>query len=217
MLRIKRAHSPCLRDEVFALRYRFYRKEEAVPRNALESFEDEYDYQSNHILWVLTADERVVGSIRTTWSDPAVGEAIPEMRTYGEEIAQLVPDGSCVLSGNRLVTEPDLSLVSSQFVLLLLRHHMMVASFRADWAVAAARTNHLAFYRRLLMLEKVSEAKTYPGLLCPMYLMACDFRANIDRVLLQTPLLKAMGYERLFLDNNYADLWEVGLPVEIYA
>lgn len=217
MLKIKRAHSDLLRDEVFALRYRSYRKEAAIPANDAEAFEDEFDHQSNHILWALTSDERVVGSIRTTWFEPGANEAIPEMHAYSDEMARVVPRDARVLSGNRLVTDPDLSLVSAQFVVLLLRHHMMVAMLRADWAVAAARTNHLAFYRRLLGLEKASDAKVYPGLLCPMYLMACDFRANIDRVLRNTPLLRAAGYERLLLDSNYADLWEVGLPVEVRA
>jgi len=217
MLRIKRAHLPPLREEVFALRYRSYRKEAAIARHPSEAFEDEYDYQSNHILWALTFEERVVGSIRTTWFEPGANELIPEMRTYSEEIAELVPEGCRLLSGNRLVTDPDLSLMSAQFVILLLRHHMMVAALKADWAVAAARINHVAFYRRLLMLEKASSPKMYPGLLCRMYLMACDFRANIDQVLLNTPMLRGRGYERLLLDNDYADVWEIGLPVEVHA
>lgn len=216
MLRIKRAHSSPLRDEIFALRYRSYRKEGAIARRSSEAFEDEYDYQSNHILWALTFEERVVGSIRTTWFEPGGSEFIPEMRAYSEEIARLVPEGCRLLSGNRLVTDPDLSLASGQFVILLLRHHMMVAMLKADWAVAAARINHIPFYRRLLMLEKASPPRTYPGLRCQMYLMACDFRANIDRVLFNTPMLRGRGYERVLLDNDYADVWEIGLPVEVH-
>lgn len=217
MLRIKRAHSLPLREEIFALRYRSYRKERAIAANHSEAFEDEFDYQSNHVLWALTSEEKVVGSIRTTWFQRGEKELIPEMKTYSQEISALVPDGCTVLSGNRLVTDPDLSMRSAQFVILLLRHHMMVAALKADWAVAAARTNHVAFYRRLLMLEKASSPKVYPGLLCQMHLMACDFRANIGKVLRNTPMLRGLGYERVLLDDAYADIWEIGLPVEVRA
>jgi len=213
-LRIKRVHSGQLRDEVYCLRYRAYRKEEAIEPNEAEAFEDEYDHQPNHILWALTYEERVIGSIRTTWFNPDEPYKIPEMQAYCDAISCAVPGGARILSGNRLVTDPDLASVSSRLVLILLRHYMVVARNKADWAIAAARTNHLAFYRRVLHLEKVSEGRTYPGLLCPMHLMACDFHKNIPEVIVKTPLLKPKGYEKIFLDPNYEDVWEIGLPVE---
>lgn len=212
--RIKRAHSPQLRDEVYCLRYRAYRKEDAIEPNDLQSFEDQYDHQPNHVIWALTCEERVIGSIRTTWFDPEEPYKIPEMQAYGDVISSIVPSDARILSGNRLVTEPDLVSVSSRLVLILLRHYMVVARTMADWAIAAARTNHLAFYRRVLHLEKVSEGRIYPGLRCPMHLMACDFHENFSQVIERTPLLKPRGYEKMFLDPNYQDVWEIGLPVE---
>ena len=214
MLKMKRAHSCAMRDEIYALRYRAYRKEEAIEANNIEAFEDQYDHQPNNVLWALTLDEKVVGSIRTTWFDPADPHPIPEMHAYSEEISRLVPFGVRMLSGNRLVTEPTLAAMSAQFVFFLLMHHMVVAQKRADWAVAAARINHLAFYRRVLRLERASEGKPYPGLCCPMYLMACDFKANIDSVMEKMPQLKPRGFEQMFLDPHYEDAWEIGLPVE---
>ena len=54
MLRVKRVHSEALRDEVFALRYRAYRSENAIAESPHERFEDAYDAQPNHIPWALT-------------------------------------------------------------------------------------------------------------------------------------------------------------------
>lgn len=214
-LRIKRVHSPQLRDEVYCLRYRAYRKEDAIEPNDLESFQDQYDHQPNHVLWALTCEERVIGSLRNTWFDPDAPYKIPEMQAYSDAISSTVPTGARIVSGNRLVTEPDLILMSSRLVLILLRLNMVVAGAKADWAIAAARTNHLAFYRRVLQLEKVSEGRAYPGLRCPMHLMACDFHKNVSEVMGRTPLLKSRGYEKVFLDPNYQDVWEIGLPVEV--
>ena len=214
-LRIKRAHTATLRDEVYSLRYRAYRKEDAVDPNASEAFEDQYDHQPNHALWALTYEDKVIGSVRTTWFDPAEPHPIPEMDAYREDLAKVVAKDACILSGNRLVTEPNLSSAGAQAVLLLLRHFMVTASHRAsDWAVAAARSNHLVFYRKVFRASVVSQSRMYPGLRCPMHLMICDLRRNNAFITEETPSLKPRGYEQVFLDQKYQEIWEIGLPVE---
>jgi hypothetical protein len=215
-LRIRRAHSTRLRDEVYSLRYRAYRKEEAIEPSVFEAFEDRYDHQPNHVLWALTYEDRVIGSIRTTWFDPAERHPIPEMHAYSEELAKIVANDASILSGNRLVTDPDLSSANPQAVLLLLRHFMVTASYKSsDWAVAAARSNHVAFYRRVFRARVVSESRVYPGLRCPMFLMACDLRQNDGLITQKTPSLQPRGYEQVFLDQKYQEIWEIGLPLEI--
>ena len=187
MLRMKRVHSETLRDEVYALRYRAYRREEAIDACPTERFTDTYDAQPNHIIWALTEHERVIGSIRTTWYDPAHSWSIPEMEGYGEDVARIVPQNMRILSGNRFVTEPDQSSRSSLFAMLLLRYYMIVAHQRAEYALAAVRINHLPFYRRVLQLERASEGRTYPGLnstMCPswsMVMMASSVASTMAR------------------------------------
>lgn len=214
MLRIKRAYSRRLREEVYALRYRAYRKEDAIETNKTESFEDEFDHQPNHVLWALSSEEKVIASIRTTWFHPNEPHVIPEMKAYSNDISAGLPTNVRIVSGNRLVTDPDITSITPQLVLVLLRHYMVIANHKADWAIAAVRVNHVAFYRRVLNLEKISDAKIYPGLRCSMHLLACDFQRNIGAVVEKTPMLKPRGYEKLFLDDEYEDVWEIGLPVE---
>ena len=214
MLRVKRVHSEALRNEVFALRYRAYRSENAIAESPHERFEDAYDAQPNHILWALTDHERVVGSIRTTWHEPNAPWTIPEMEGYAGDVARIAPAQARMLSGNRFVTDPERPDRDSLYAMLLLRLHMMVADARAEWAFAAVRINHLPFYRRVLRLERASEGRLYPGLTSTMYLTACHFPTHIDRVYANTPALRPRGYERLFTDDRYRDVWEVGLPAE---
>jgi hypothetical protein len=213
MLRVKRVHTDELREEVYALRYRAYLSESAIESTPEERFEDKYDRQPNHILWAITEHEKVIGSIRTTWFDPSQGWSIPEMDGYGDDFRRAIPAGSRVLSGNRFVTEPGRTDSGSLFAMLLLRHHLYVATVKADHAVAAVRINHLPFYKRILRLERVSEGKQYPGLTSTMFLTACEFKANIDSVYRISPQLRPHGWERVFLDEAYKDLWEVGLPI----
>lgn len=216
MLRIKRAYSRRLREEVYALRYRAYRKEDAIETNKTESFEDEFDHQPNHVLWAISSEEKVIASIRTTWFHPEKPHIIiPEMKTYADDISVGIPVNSRIISGNRLVTDPDITSATPQLILVLLRHLLAIAHQKADWGVCAMRINHVAFYQRVLNLEKISDAKIYPGLRCSMHLLAGEFHRNIGGVLEKTPMLKPKGYEKLFFDNNYEDVWETGLPVEI--
>jgi hypothetical protein len=216
MLRIKRAHTEDLKEEVYALRYRAYLQEGAIEPHPSERFCDHFDNQPNNVTWALTDHGRVVGSIRTTWYDPAdPTHKIPEQLGYPEEVERLATASQRILSGNRFVTEPDRPQRDSLYPILLLRHHMMVAHQRADLALAAVRSNHLPFYRRMLQLERVSEGRIYPGLKSVMYLTACNFSNGVDSVYVNTPSLKPKGYERMFLDLNYKDIWEVGIPAEI--
>ena len=85
----------------------------------------------------------------------------------------------------------------------------------ADYGVIAVRKSHAAFYRRKFNLQEISEAKKYPNLDCSMHLMACDFKINSGPVFIKSPVLKPKGYERVFFDDNYQDIWEIGLPVEL--
>lgn len=216
MLRIKRVHSPKLRDQVYALRYRAYRREGALDTIASERFEDRYDAQPNHVLWAVTDDDRVVGSIRTTWYDPTQPQwRIPEMDGYAEDVMRHVPTGKRLFSGSRFVTEQEGSHLGTRLPLILLRCHVMTFDlYGCEWALAAVRQNHLPFYQRVLRLSRISEGRVYPGLKTTMLLTACNFRKNIDAVYRHTPELIPRAREADLASDIHRNLWENGLPVE---
>jgi len=216
-LRIKRVISADLRDQVYELRYRAYRSENAIPVSRSERFFDDYDGQPNHVTFALMEGPRLVGSIRGTWFDPdRPDERIPEMERYASSIQSITSEGSKILSGNRFVIDPHREKKSHLYAFLLIRQLMLLAHRRADIGLAAARKNHLPFYKRVLKLNRVSEAMTYPGLTCEMYLTSCRFQENIESVYQRYPILKSVGYERVLFDPQYEDVWEVGLPVEAF-
>jgi hypothetical protein len=214
MLKIKRVHSPELRDEVYALRYRAYRDIGALNEDESQRFKDLYDEQPNHILWALTEDDSVVGSIRTTWFANNEPYLIPEMDAYGDAIRSFVSNQHRLVSANRFVTDPGRADRDRHFALFLMRHVAVVAQVRADYLLAAVRANHLLFYKRVLLLNPISEGIQYPGLNSTMYLTAHNFSEKIGQIYEKTPVLKPKGYERIFFDDNYRDVWEIGLPIE---
>lgn len=217
MLHIRRAIHPELREQIYALRYRAYRRENALDEIPGAMFTDRYDMQPNHVLWAITENDRVVGSIRTMWFDPEQPQwRIPEMDGYAEAMSQHIPAGRKIFSGNRFVTEPRDDHLQSKLPLILLRFHVM--TFKAcgcEWAVAAVRKKHLPFYERVLHLDKISDGRLYPGLKTTMYLTACDFKKNVDSVLVNTPLLAPFPNDNNLIRDEYRDLWETGLPLEL--
>jgi hypothetical protein len=60
----------------------------------------------------------------------------------------------------------------------------------------------------------MSDQRIYPGLSSPMQLFRSNFTQMGEQIRQATPLLRPSGYERVLLDPNYEDVWEVGLPVE---
>lgn len=91
MLRIRRVDSAIWRDRICALRYRAYRRHQAIPENPTERFGDSFDLQANHVLWALTEGINVVGSIRVTWHKPGMPYQIPEQIGYAPAIRASVP------------------------------------------------------------------------------------------------------------------------------
>jgi len=218
MLRIKHAHTAALREKVFRLRYRAYRKEDAILPNASEAFEDAFDRQPNHVLWALTDEDKVVGSVRVAWYDPKDPHQIPEMGAYSDELGQAIPVGTRILSSSRFVTDPDVTQTTAQFAQILMRHVFVTAAEKLlDWGVTAVRSNHVAFYRRTFGAKVVSEARLYPGLRCPMHLLALRFTVAAEKLRQSVPLLRPQGNERVLLDPQCRDLWEQGLPVAVAA
>ena len=218
MLCIKRVHTAALREKIYRLRYRAYRKENAIPENAAGRFQDAFDEQPNHVLWALADGDRIIGAVRTTWFDPAEPHLIPEMHAYGDDLRRAIPAGARICSGNRLVTDPDLALTTSRFALLLMRLSVFTAGQKgADWQITTARSNHLKFYRRVFGCPVVSEGKLYPGLQCKMSLMAMRFDLVSQWIRDHLPCMQPRGYEGMFLDPACRHLWEQGHPVEAAA
>jgi hypothetical protein len=214
MLEMKRALSRELKEQVYALRYRAYRSVDAIEESPYERFSDAYDEQPNHALWALLENGRLVGSIRSAWYEPQSVWSIPELDTYATDLA-LVPGAELGLySGNRFVVCPDFAKRSDTYAMHLLRFHILLAQTFPAVVLAAVRGHHVPFYKRVLLLERVSKARLYPGLNCSMYLLACRYHEQIAAVYEKTPSLFPKEHERMLVDPAAADRWESGVKLE---
>lgn len=67
--------------------------------------------------------------------------------------------------------------------------------FNADIGLASVRTEHQAFYRRVMM-RSICESRPYPGLKKPIGLMEIDFPAMHDKLFARYPFLRSSESER---------------------
>ena len=76
--------------------------------------------------------------------------------------------------------------------------------FGADKLLATVRTEHQAFYKRLLGHRVVCEARPYPTLTKPLSLMVLDFPTQQERILRRYPFFASTQSERLSLFGHWA-------------
>ncbi len=190
MLTVEAVRCAALRQDVYALRYRAYLHEGAIEPNPSGLFRDRYDDQPNHILWALFDEGKLRGSLRTVWFHPRDPWSIPERDCFPEAIAQTLPPEARLIAGNRFVTEPFRAHRTAAYAMELLKHHLARMPGRADYALAAVRANHLRFYRQIMRMDRISEPRIYPGLNCPMYLLASNVEQNLTVIWAHTPALR---------------------------
>ena len=60
----------------------------------------------------------------------------------------------------------------------------------ANWVITAVRARHIAFYKRILRMEQLSEAKPYPLLTGEFALMGINYQTMAETVYKRLPDLK---------------------------
>ena len=222
-LRIMRVHSESCLRHVYSLRYRAYRREEAIGVNPTELFKDRYDEQRNHIIWALASGKQIVGSIRTMWGTNGVESkpSTPELDAYSDLVAPVAGPDFCLVSGNRFVTDPDDLSVGRRHLMLLMRYHLLATKhvskdFPNVVALAAVRDHHVAWYERVLKLRKIPGAppRIFPNLNAEMYLLHNRYRDNIGDVHQSFPVLRDRIEDWRLLDESQKDSWEEGIVCE---
>lgn len=180
-VRVVRAETPALRDQVYALRYRAYRRVEAIAENLDERFSDAYDRKPNAMPYLLLAGDIPAGSIRACVYRPGEDFGLPAFETYREEIASQIGLDKRIVESSRFVFADEAFDVT-----LDLQYHLyrMIAAnalvHNADWVITAMRRRHVPIYRRLFGAQRLSEPKPYYGLRDEMVLCGGPFSSFAD-------------------------------------
>ncbi len=190
------ALDPETRRDAFRLRYESYLYFGYISPNDDELFSDEYDSLPNSRTVVLYRFGVPIGSVRTCLltAESGHGGASPASHAFPEEVQRILAGdrpgghgGFRAVETTRLVRSPSV-LNNTGLIFMLYRMAGYIGiTADAEILLACVREEHVSFYQRLGYSSK-TELRPYPGLHCPMLLMACD-RERYDVTRLTYPIL----------------------------
>jgi hypothetical protein len=188
---------------VAGMRYEAYFKQGATSFSSDRLLADRYDDSPNAITGILGFDGLICASIRLhvvteEWHDSPAVEAFPD------HLKPLIRNGHRLVDPNCFCVDPLLSGGVPELAYLTLRLPFMMAELRGRTLVTATvRSEHAAFYRRVLRCHQVAPPKLYAGRTKPLGLMLCDFDSERSAILSRNPFFApAPGeIERIGLDR----------------
>ncbi|MEM6663763.1 MAG: GNAT family N-acyltransferase [Pseudomonadota bacterium] len=191
-LRVGIARSDADLSAVYHLRYQAYLAQGAIEPKPVARFIDRYDLTQTALQLMVTEHGRLVGALRLAFQPPTgVGIAdypsSPEFIVFPDVLDRLDYRDRPISSGSRLCIE-DGHPKRSQIALLLMMA-LIYGSYGAGagWGIASARGSHVAFYRRILMMDPMCDERPMPGLNLTYRLMATDVMAHLQTRLSKVP------------------------------
>jgi len=209
----RRADSDDEREAIYRLRYNCYVGEGAIRAKFERTFTDPYDELGNCWIFGVHLDGRLVSSIRMHIATKDFPE-LPSLSVFPEILIPELEAGKIIIDPTRHAVDKDASRRYPQLVYLTMRLGWLAAEyFQADTVLAAVRTEHQAFYKRVFGHQLVSEARPYPHLEKPISLMTLDYFSARNRVNSRQPFFRSTFFERRMLferlqDTKAADVLE---------
>jgi len=187
------ARDDATRQDAYSLRYLCYLDGGFIAPNKQKSFSDKFDGLSNTETVVVYQGDEPIASVRVCFLSLSSSSPAPARDTFPDEVeALLLPyrrsdRGMEAVETTRLVTSPRFA--NDQGLVFLLYRLAGLLGIQRDVRIllSCVRHNHVPFYRRL-RYTAVAGPKRYPGLTCPMHLLACS-RGDYNAVRGRFPLM----------------------------
>jgi hypothetical protein len=200
----RRADTPEEREAIFRLRYDAYVRDGYIKPNPTRRFTDPVDDRDNTWLFGVYVDDRLVSAIRMTVTLPG-NTYVPEHDVFVETLDPYLAAGKILVDPSRFITDRDASKQHPELRYVTLRlPWLALGYFGADYMLAAVRTTHEAFYRRLWGHQTVCPPKLYPNLKMHVGLMMLDYRNQRLAVHRRYPFFESSAFERRMLFERTA-------------
>lgn len=195
----RRADSSAERSAIFRLRHEAYLREGAIAPRPSGEFTDPFDDQDNAWIFGVYVDGKLASSIRLNITLPG-SAGFPTLDAFPDMLSAGVDAGKCYIDPTRFVTDRAASRQFPELPYVTVRLPWMASEyFNADVLLAAVRSEHQAFYKRLLGHKAVCPPRPYPNLQKPISLMTLDYQAARERVQRRYPFFRSTYFERRML------------------
>lgn len=192
--------APEEKDLIYLMRYRAYLHGGLISPSETLRVTDRYDHSPNVWLFGIFVDGELCGSFRlhvltSEWRDSYTTEL------FGDILHERLDRGEVFIDPARFTADPEKARRFPELPYLTVRLAYMACDyFNADTGLAMVRTDHQAFYRRVLLSETISEPRPFPGWdTKQVILMASDFPKVRERILTRFPIMRSNAFERRML------------------
>jgi hypothetical protein len=192
--------TPEEKDLIYLMRYRAYLHGGLISPSETLRVTDRYDDSPNVWLFGIYVDGELCGSFRlhvltSEWRDSYTTEL------FGDILHPRLDRGEVFIDPARFTADPDKARRFPELPYLTVRLAYMACDyFNADTGLAMVRTDHQAFYRRVLLSETISEPRPFPGWdTKKVILMASDFPKVREKILTRFPIMRSNAFERRML------------------
>jgi hypothetical protein len=187
------------REAIFRLRYRAYMREGAISQNSCGTFSDPYDEKGNGFLFGFYIDGELASSIRVHVASKEHPD-FTSFEVFSDYLQPEIDAGKVIVDTTRFVTDETFSRLYPALPYATMRVAGMACEyFSADQLLAAVRTEHQAFYRRVFHHHVVRAARPYPGLTKPLSLMTVHYPTFVDEVHQRFPFFRSTLVEQQML------------------
>lgn len=192
--------TPEEKDLIYLMRYRAYLHGGLISPSETLRVTDRFDNSPNVWLFGIFVDGELCGSFRlhvltSEWRDSYTTEL------FGDILHERLDRGEVFIDPARFTADPEKARRFPELPYLTVRLAYMACDyFNADTGLAMVRTDHQAFYRRVLLSETISEPRPFPGWdTKQVILMASDFPKVRERILTRFPIMRSNAFERRML------------------
>lgn len=189
----RRALDTRTRRDAYDLRHRSYLASSYIDPRPDGLFSDHYDSLPSSHTMVVYQQEKAVAAVRVCFLSSDSLNAAPAGTTFPAEVSALLadlprrggkPQGAEI---TRLVRSPAAENNQGLVFLLLRLAGYLALQEDVPLLMSCVRQNHVPFYRRI-GCHTASGLRPYPGLKCPMQLLACP-RENYDEACAAFPIM----------------------------
>ena len=199
----RRADTSEQREAIFRLRYRAYMREGAISQNSFGTFSDPYDEKGNGFLFGLYIDGGLASSIRVHVASKEYPD-FTSLEVFSDYLQPEIDAGKVIVDTTRFVTDENFSRHYRALPYATMRVAGMACEyFGADQLLAAVRTEHQPFYRRVFHHRVVCEARPYPGLTKPLSLMTVHYPTLANQVHQRFPFFRSTLAEQQMLFGRH--------------
>ena len=191
------------REAIFRLRYRAYMREGTISPNSYGTFSDPYDEKGNGFLFGFYIDSELASSIRVHVASKEHPD-FTSLQVFSDYLQPELDAGKVIVDTTRFVTDETFSRLYRALPYVTMRVAGMACEyFCADQLLAAVKTEHQAFYRRVFHHHPVCEARPYPGLRKPLSLMTVHYPTLVEQVHQRFPFFRSTLVEQQMLFGRH--------------